>query len=160
MGGASGLQTLATGQNETLVVNGNTYSVSANVFNNQALLTINGNQYTVSAGSTQQLPDGTYVGVTQIISGGTQTQNNLVTFILGGRQLVLQDGQQIKVNGNQLSGSTVSIPVTLSSGNTLQTSTITVSYQPNHMFTSVGGQEQDHLGLIRFSVNSALLCKE
>ena len=134
MGGAA-TSTLKSGEKTDLVIDGKTYSIETTVYTDKASFTINGESLTIDSGSTDELADGTVVGVTEVSTSTKEATPDTVTFYLGARKLVLEDGEEVELNGESIDGSNVEIT---SLANELQE--IDISYAPDEddVFVGVG----------------------
>ncbi len=128
MGGAV-QHTLMSGESVTLTVDGRAYDVTATVFDEEASFTINGETLTIDEGATARLQDAvkTNVGVAEILTSAKEATADQVTFYLGAVKLVLKDGDEVEVNGQDVDGSLVT--VTLDTANS-ELDEIKVSYSP------------------------------
>jgi hypothetical protein len=134
MGGAA-TSTLKSGSKASMVVGGVSYSVEAIVFTDKAEFTINGETLTIDAGSTDELADGTVIGVTEVSTSAKEATPDTVTFYLGARKLVLEDGEAVELNGEDIDGSLVDITSTAN-----KLAAISISYAPDEddVFIGVG----------------------
>ena len=102
---------LAEGETQTINVDGNTYTVSIGfISDTEVKLTVNG-ENTNSLGETEtyKLSDGTYLGVKDILYTAKDTGVSKVEFSIGKGKLVLENGQDIKMNEDTLYGMTSTI---------------------------------------------------
>jgi len=106
MGGASS-SSMKTGESKTLVMDGKTYEVEVTVYSTKAQFVINGESLTIDESSTDELADGTEVGVTEISTSSKETVADQVEFFLGARKLILESGQEVELNGEEVDGSRV-----------------------------------------------------
>ena len=133
MGGTSSA-TLKSGEKTDLVMGGKTYSVEATVYSSEARLVINGESLTIDEGSTDELADGTVVGVTDIATSTKEATPDMVTFYIGARKLVLENSKKVKLNDKEVDGTTVTIT---SSSNKLNE--IKIAYAPeDDTYVAVG----------------------
>ncbi len=140
MGGASSA-TLASGESKDIVLDGKTYSVSATVYSDSVQFTINGESLSVDEGSTDELADGTIVGVTEILTSSKESVSDQATFYIGARKLVLENGQEVELNGDDIDGSSVTI--TIDTANK-ELDEIEVSYTPDDpIFVGIGESFED-----------------
>ncbi|MEM2956042.1 MAG: hypothetical protein QW041_00480 [Candidatus Pacearchaeota archaeon] len=151
MGGAA-TATLKSGAKTDLIVGGKSYSVEATVYSGKDLgkasFVINGEELTIDEGSTDELSDGTVVGVTEISTSQKEATPDIVTFYLGARKLVLENGEPVELNGEEIDGSTVAI-----TSSNKELSQISISYAPDEddVFIGVGKSWTDPVfGAIKF----------
>lgn len=96
---------VSEGETETLVIGTSTYEVSAQVFSStQVILTVNGERTnTLNEGQTQRLSGDTYVGISDILYVSKETGVSSVEFSIGTGKLELRDGEEVKLNNEDIS---------------------------------------------------------
>jgi hypothetical protein len=88
----------------TLTVGEKTYEVTAKITSaTQVKLTINGESTnTLSAGQTQRLSDGSYVGIKEISYNSKESGVSSVEFSIGKGKLVLENGDEVQINDDDI----------------------------------------------------------
>jgi len=138
---ATSASTMKTGESKTLVMDGKSYEVEVTVYSDKAQFVINGESLTIDEGGTDELADGTEVGVTEISTSSKETVADQVEFFLGARKLVLEDGQEVELNGEDVDGTLVDIVNTAS---TQRFERIYISYTPeDDVWKGVGESWED-----------------
>jgi len=103
---------ISEGETKSLTVNGKKYDVKINfVGDYKVKLDVNGeitNQLT-STVNTFKLKDGTYVGIKEINYNAKDTGISNVEFSLGVGKLVLDNGQEVELNDDSISGLSVNM---------------------------------------------------
>jgi hypothetical protein len=99
------------GSSTTLNVGGKTYAVSvAYIDSSNVKLTINGQTTdTLQKGSTYKLSDGSYVGIKDVLYNTAGSGNGEVDFSIGAGKIILNNGQNVQVGTNSVSGVTATI---------------------------------------------------
>ena len=110
MGGATA-STLKSGGSVDLVMDGKTYSISVTVYTDEAQFVVNGESLTIDEGDTDELSDGTQIGVTEISTSTKEAVADMVEFYLGARKLILENTKEVNLNGEDVDGSYVTITV-------------------------------------------------
>lgn len=108
MGGATAT-TMKSGESRTLTLDGKSYDIEVTVYSDKAQFVINGEALNVDESGTDELADGTEIGVTEISTSSKETVPDQVEFFLGARKLVLENGQEVTLNGDDIDGSLVTI---------------------------------------------------
>jgi Rieske Fe-S protein len=140
MGGASSA-TMMSGETKDFVVDGKTYSVAVTVYSGKAQFTINGESLSVDEGATDELADETVIGVTEISTSSKESVADQVTFYMGARKLVLENGQEVELNGADVDGSLVTITVDTANK---ELDEIKVKYTPDDdTYVAVGQSFED-----------------
>jgi hypothetical protein len=103
---------ISEGETKSLTVGAKKYDVKINfIGDNKVKLDVNGeitNQLTTTT-NTFKLKDGTYVGIKEINYNAKDTGISNVEFSLGMGKLVLEDGQDVELNDDSISGLTVDL---------------------------------------------------
>jgi hypothetical protein len=102
---------LAEGESTQLNVEGTTYDVAIEfVSSGEVKLDVNGEiTNSLAEGQTYKLDDGSYVGIKDILYTAKDTGISKVEFSIGNGKLVLEDGQEVELNEDAISGLTVDI---------------------------------------------------
>jgi len=101
--------TIKDGDSKSMTIGGKTYTVSVDSFSGDASagkvkLIVNGQTTNaLSAGQTYKLSDGTYVGVKEISMRDVAGTIASAEFSIGAGKLVLEQGQEVKINDEALS---------------------------------------------------------
>ena len=107
---------ISEGETKSLTVGAKKYDVKINfVGDNKVKLDVNGeitNQLTTTV-NTFKLSDGTYVGIKEINYNAKDTGISNVEFSLGVGKLILEDGVDVELNDDSISGLTVDLTNTL-----------------------------------------------
>jgi hypothetical protein len=94
-------QTLSSGQ----TVSGVTL-VNADSTGNKCMIEYDGRMYPISNGQTQTMPDGTIIGVTDVIST-TAGLPDYCELNIGADKVELENGNKVKINGDSVDGTSV-----------------------------------------------------
>jgi hypothetical protein len=127
-------------------VDGKAYSVEVVIISDDAetvKFKVNGETTeALGEGDTDKLADGTVIGVKDVMpnEGSEATGADQVTFYLGANKMILEDGQEVELNGEDIDGSDVQL------GNAVanELSSIQISLAPSDdVFIGVGESWED-----------------
>ncbi len=96
---------VAEGETTTVTVGDQSYDVSATfIDDNEAMFTVNGvTTKKLTEGATQKVAEDTYIGVKDVLYSARDSGISKVTFTLGTGKIVLENGQEVQVNGEDIS---------------------------------------------------------
>lgn len=97
---------LAEGETKTVTAGDKTYEVSISfITTDSAKLVVNGETTnSLRDAQTQKLKDGSYIGVKEVLANNYAGGTKQVEFSIGSGKLVLEDGQEVQMNENSVSG--------------------------------------------------------
>jgi hypothetical protein len=103
--------TVGEGSTATLTAGGKTYTVTPSIFGTDNVkLSINGEVTpSLSKGDTYKLSDGSYVGIKDLVIQNYQGGQKLAEFSIGAGKLVLEDGQDVELNEETVTGLGVAV---------------------------------------------------
>ncbi|MFH1187204.1 MAG: hypothetical protein V1697_03495, partial [Candidatus Levyibacteriota bacterium] len=122
--------TISEGETQTLTVGDKSYEVSVEfVSSDEAKLNVNGaTTNSLSEAETQKLSDGAYLGVKDIMYSSKDTGISKVEFSIGKGKLVIEDGEEIQLNEDDVDNLYGYITNT-SSGATAKLSSIVIQWK-------------------------------
>ncbi|MCK4649925.1 hypothetical protein KAT36_01705 [Candidatus Pacearchaeota archaeon] len=102
---------VAEGETATITAGGKTYTVSIEfVDSDSAKLNVNGEiTNDIASTETYKLDDGSYLGMKEILYSAKDTGISKVEFSIGSGKLVLENGNEIKMNEDSIDGMTSTI---------------------------------------------------
>ena len=121
--------TLKEDEEQTIEVKGKTYTVKVAIITSDGYvkLVINGETTDkLEEGDTYKLEDGTVIGIKEILTQEFAQGKRMVTFYIGAEKIEIVDGEEIKINDEEVEG--VFGELTVGSGGELNR--IDITYQP------------------------------
>jgi|GEM_PF-1949102 len=142
---------------ETYTLGDKTYEVKVDIISDTSesvQFTINGETTDeLYEGDTYELEDGTVIGVVDVLpnegnemQGGEGMGNDIVTFYLGAEKILLKDGSEVEINGEDVDGS----EVTFTASNAGELESIKIEYTPEDPIYLAEGEEWTDPVLGRF----------
>lgn len=102
IGGANKIS-LGESEETTVSVDGKDYTVSIqSVSNNEVLLTVNGESNSIDEYDTEQL-GGITIAVTDLVDSSRDSVKGYAEIVIGGNEILLENGQEVKVNDEEIS---------------------------------------------------------
>ena len=102
IGGANKIS-LGEGESTTVTVAGTSYEVSVqSVSSDKVLLTVNGNSVSIDEFDSESVA-GVSVAVTDLVSSSRDAVKGYAEIVIGGQEILLEDGQEVKINDEDIS---------------------------------------------------------
>ncbi len=94
---------LGEGDSTTVNVNGESYEITVqSVSDNKVLLTVNGETMSIDEYDSEDV-GGVSIAVTDLVPSSRDAVKGYAEFVVGGQEILLEDGQEVKINDEKIS---------------------------------------------------------